>query len=215
VNQRTTTSRGGPVIGISGCIASGKSTVAAMLVEVADGVLISADDIAHALLARDADVRRAILDRWGDSCLDENGGVSRAALAEIVFNSPANLAELNRIIHPRILEKICGKVEATRKKTSKWIVVDAALLFETGLDAICDVTIFVDSDRDVRVQRARENRGWSAEELARRDAAQMPPENKINRSDYTLGNNGSLYEIKRQIERIVQLIKRHRREHNG
>ena len=225
---------GGLLIGVSGAVASGKSTVAEILAELVGGTLVSADAIAHEVLAGDAGVQRAIAERWGNACLDGSGGIARAKLAEIVFNSPDDLAELNRIIHPAILRRIREQIDAAHRTAARetaahgparetaahkggspWIIVDAALLFETGLDAICDVRIFVQSDWSVRAERARRDRGWSEDELRRRDAAQMPADRKVALSDYTASNNGSRYETKRQIEVIVQHIERHRRKFNG
>ena len=242
------------MIGVSGAVASGKSTVAEILAELVGGTLVSADAIAHEVLAGDAGVQRAIAERWGNACLDGSGGIARAKLAEIVFNSPDDLAELNRIIHPAILRRIREQIDAAHRTAARetaahrtaaretaahrtaaretaahgparetvahkggspWIIVDAALLFETGLDAICDVRICVQSDWSVRAERARRDRGWSEDELRRRDAAQMPADRKVALSDYTASNNGSRYETKRQIEAIVQHIERHRRKFNG
>ena len=203
------------MIGVSGAVASGKSTVAEILAEMLGGPLISADPIAHEVLASDAGVKQAILGRWGDAVRDANGGICRARLAEIVFNSPADLAELNRIIHPAIIRRMRGLIDDARRNGSPWIIMDAALLYETGLDAICDVTVFVQSDWNIRAERARRDRGWSEDELRRRDAAQLPADRKAELSDYSVNNNGSRNETKRQIESIVKHIERHRRKSNG
>jgi len=203
------------VIGVSGAVASGKTTVAEMLAGLVGGPIVSADAIAHQVLASDDEVKRAVIARWGNACLGADGGISRAKLAEIVFNSPADLAELNRIIHPVILRRMRELIDEARSEGAPWIVVDAALLHETGLDAICDTTLFVLSDWNVRAERARRDRGWGEDELRRRDAAQLPAERKAELSDYTVNNNGSPNETKRQIENIVKHIQRHRRKFNG
>jgi dephospho-CoA kinase len=203
------------VIGITGAVAAGKSTAARMLADTAGGIVISADDIGHELLVSDPEIRRRLLDHWGNACLDDRGEIDRERLASIVFSDPEELAELNRIIHPGILKRMRRQIEAMKEDPSAWIVVDAALLFETGLDEVCDVKVFVEASVNVREQRARQSRGWDAEELTRREKAQMPPERKCNLSDYKVNNNGNKHETQRQIERIVKLIKRHRRKTHG
>ena len=199
----------------SGAIAAGKSFVARMLAEKAGAELIDADEIAHAVLEGDAEVKRRIIERWGAACLGADGEISRARLAGIVFARPDDLAELNRIMHPGIIREIDRKIENVRQQNAaKWIVLDAALLFETGLDSTCDITVFVQADLNTRVERARQ-RGWDADDLDRRQQAQLPPEYKSERSQYAVNNDGSRYETERQIEKLVELIKRHRRELNG
>ena len=203
------------VIGVSGAIASGKTFVADVLAQSLGCTAISADAIAHGVLARDPDVRQAIIARWGNACLGENGDVSRARLARIVFDRSGDLAELNRIIHPAILRRIADEIDSARRQGSPWIVLDAALLFETGLDATCEIRIFVESDWTIRAERARRDRGWTDDDLRRRDAAQLPVQQKITFSDYIVDNNGTKDETKRQIENIIARIKRHRRTNNG
>ncbi|HUU69601.1 MAG TPA: dephospho-CoA kinase [Planctomycetota bacterium] len=203
------------MIGISGAIASGKTFVAELLARELGAAVISADAIAHDVLARDPHVRQEIIRRWGNACLDENGEISRARLARIVFDSSDDLAELNRIIQPAILRRIADEIDSARRQGSPWIVLDAALLFETGLDTTCDIRIFVESDWTIRAERARRDRGWTEDDLRRRDAAQLPVQQKITFSDYIVNNNRTKDETKRQIENIVTCIKRHRRTNNG
>jgi len=200
-----------PVIGISGPVAAGKTAVAQMLAEETGGSVISADAIAHELLEKDLDVRRSITGRWGTGCLDENGNIDRTKLAGIVFNNPDDRAELERIMHPRILQRIREDVAAARAGLPRWIILDAALLFETGLHTICDAVVFVEADLNVRAERARESRGWNRQELIRRQQAQLPIDYKRDLSHYKVNNNGSRHETKQQIKKIVQSIKRHRR----
>ena len=205
--KNVTSPHPGPiVVGISGAIGSGKTTVAQMLAEIVGGKLISADAIAHELLAGDAETKQRIARRWPGACLEGTDEISREKLARIVFDSPDEVAELNRIIHPRILKRIRGEMEAARKESQAWVVLDAALLFETGLDEACDVKIFVETSSDVRAERAGKARGWDARELNRRQQAQMPPERKRELSDHIVDNNGKENETKRQIEKIVKLI---------
>ena len=200
---------------MSGAVAAGKSTVAEMLAEIVGCRVISADAIAHDLLVGDEEIRRGIIQRWGDACLDEHGEIAREKLAEIVFDSAGELAELNRIVHPSILKRIREEIDAARKEESAWVVLDAALLFETGLDEVCDVKIFVETSPHVRAERARQNRGWNTQELSRRQQAQVSLESKRESSDYIINNSGKKHETKRQIEEIVKKTQELRRRING
>jgi dephospho-CoA kinase len=204
-----------PVAGVSGAVAAGKSTVAEMLAEIVGGRVISADSIAHELLVGNKEVKQGIIERWGDACLDEHGEIARERLAEIVFNSAGELAELNRIVHPSILKRIREEIDAARKEKSAWLVLDAALLFETGLDKVCDVRIFVETSPDVRAERARQSRGWDTQELTRRQRAQISLKTKRESSDYTINNSGKKHETKRQIEETIKKIQELGRRTNG
>jgi len=213
VDANNEISRGAVVVGVTGAVASGKTTVAQMLAEIVGGRIISADDIGHELLASDAEIKQQVIERWPDACA--GGEVSRQRLARIVFDSPGELAELNRIIHPRILERIREEIDTAVKESPAWVVLDAALLFETGLDKACDVRIFVETTSSIRAQRVKQWRGWKDGELGARQKAQMPPQRKRELCNHTVVNNGSKNETKQQIEEIVTLIKRHRRKLNG
>jgi len=182
-----------------------------MLARHTGATVISADDIAHELLETDADIRCRITQRWGTDCLDQNGKIDRAKLGRIIFSDPDERAELEKIMHPRIIQRIHDEIHAAQTAPARWTVLDAALLFETGLQKICDVVIYVQADFNVRAQRARQNRGWDQDQLIRRQNAQLPSNHKRNRSDYIVDNNGSIYETDKQIQEIVQSIKRHRR----
>jgi len=203
------------VAGVSGAVAAGKSTVAQMLARMVKGTVISADAIAHELLCNDEKIKQGIIERWGNACLDQNGGIAREKLAQIVFDSAAELAELNRIVHPSLLKRIRDEIDAAREQTPAWVVLDAALLFETGLDEVCDAKIFVETSPQVRAERARQNRGWGTQEFARRQQAQMPPELKRERSDFTINNSGKKHETKRQIEEIIKKIQQRNGGANG
>jgi len=155
-----------PVIGILGGIAAGKTTVAKMLTELG-ATTISADEVAHRVLDKPA-IRDRIAARWGREVLGESGHVDRDRLARVVFGNPEELAALEAITHPAIVAELRQRVAAARRSLeTAAVVVDAPLLLEAELDGACDVLIFVDCPREVRLARAIA-RGWDAEELDRR-----------------------------------------------
>src|SRR5262249_20712723 len=140
---------------------------------------------------------------WGPSIL-ARGGVDRAALAHLAFRSRESVDRLNRRVHPAILREIRREISRSRG----WVVLDAALLFETGADALCDKIVFVSAPRAIRVRRVRA-RGWGPEELRRRERFQFPVVYKKKKADYVIDNAGPKSRTKAQALRIGDEL-RHR-----
>ncbi|QDT68695.1 Dephospho-CoA kinase [Planctomycetes bacterium MalM25] len=167
------------IFGLTGGIASGKSFVAALLAE-RGAVVLDADRHAHAVLDEPA-VRAALVERWGAEIVAEDGSLNRAAIAGRVFgDSDEALAErrfLEGLVHPRVRERLRDELEAARQRGVPAAVLDIPLLIEAGWAEECDTVLFVDTPAGVRQARAAE-RGWSPEELVRREAAQTPIEEK-------------------------------------
>ena len=180
-------------IGLVGGVASGKSLVAKLLVELGAG-LLDADRTGHAVLAEDADVREAVQKRWGDSVLTPDGNVDRSAIAKRVFAETETGATdrkfLEALLHPRIrtrLNQLRDQFAAAGKPAA---VLDAPLLLEVGWGPLCDIVVMVDVPREIRLERAR-TRGWTEAEFARREAAQWPAETKCQEAGYVLSNAGT------------------------
>jgi dephospho-CoA kinase len=195
------------ILGLVGGIASGKSVVANMLRDLG-AVVLDADKAGHAVL-REPQVIDAIKQRWGDRVLDPNGQVSRRAVAKIVF-AAGNEAErlfLQQLTHPRIETLLKAELEHIRTSPNPppVVAIDAALLFEAGWDKLCDKILYVDAPRDVRLERAVA-RGWSAEQFAAREAAQMPLAEKAARSHIVIRNARTLENIRE----VLRLTWRHR-----
>ena len=190
------------VIGILGGIGAGKSSVARLMAERGAQV-VDADRIAHEVLARPA-VRRALREAFGEAVAGGDGRISPGRLAGLAFRSEEDTARLNAIVHPPILEEMRRKVKELTTGTGEGLVVlDAALLMETGLDEeMCDALLFVDAPEDVRRRRAAELRGLSEEQFRRREAAQTPLRAKADRADVIIVNTGTLDELRRQLEEL-------------
>ncbi len=190
-------------LGLVGGIASGKSQVAQILSDLG-AVVIDADRAGHEVL-REPDVIAAAKARWGDGVLEASGQISRRAVARIVF-AAGNREErrfLEELTHPRIerrLEQALADVKA-QQPSPRAIVLDAALLFEAGWDKLCDKIVFVDAPRDVRLERAVV-RGWSADQFASREAAQMPVGEKRSRADIVIRNTRTLQSL-REVVRLT------------
>lgn len=189
-----------PVIGLLGGIAAGKTTVAKMFEELGAKV-VSADEIAHAVL-NEPDTRQRVVGRWGREVLEARGRVSRTALAKRVFGDAQETAALEAITHPAIVARMRQQVAAAQRAPDALaVVVDAPLLLETALDSLCGVLVFIECPRSIRARRSSE-RGWDLDELARRERHQAPLETKRERADYVIRNNVSLENTREQVEQL-------------
>jgi dephospho-CoA kinase len=190
-------------IGLTGGVASGKSAVAAALAR-RGAVVFDADQLGHRVL-EEPEVRHELVARWGAGILDAAGHVSRDAVAERVFGNASNAAAerafLEQTVHPRIRQRIEVEIRILPDDAVPAVVIDAPLLIESGWNAVCQIVLFVDVPLETRLARAK-GRGWSAEEFSRREAAQMPIEEKRRRSTHVINNAGSLAELEAEVDRF-------------
>ena len=192
-----------PTIGIAGGIGSGKSTVARILSRLGCEVCIS-DDAARAVLAA-PEVRSAIIARAGSPVAAPDGTIDRAALGRAIFADAALRADIERIMHPRIEARRRAQFAAAPVSTRAFII-DAPLLFEVGLERECDAVIFVDSPRPLRLARVQATRGWDDAELARREASQLPLDEKRRRSTDVVENSEEHAALEAAVRRALEAI---------
>jgi len=189
-------------IGLVGGIASGKSLVAKILVELGAG-LLDADRTGHTVLAEDADVHDALLRQWGNAIAGADGRIDRAAVAKRVFadapNSSADRKFLENLLHPRIRARLEELRDEFASEGRPAVVLDAPLLLEAGWKPFCDFVLYVDVPRNTRLARAR-SRGWSDEEFARREAAQWPADQKRQHADAVISNAGSEADLRKAVQ---------------
>ncbi|MDD4956719.1 MAG: dephospho-CoA kinase [Candidatus Omnitrophica bacterium] len=188
------------VLGITGGLGSGKTTVAMILAEKG-AVHIDADKIGHELLEKDMEVVREIKEQFGEEVLIA-GKIDRGKLAGKVFSDGGNMERLCEITHPRIARAIKEKVNAIDEGV---IVVDAPLLIEAGLGAIVDRVILVKASDEIKIARAV-GRGMSKEEALRRLALQMPDEEKERSADIIIENSKDMVELRKGVDEIWQRI---------
>ena len=191
------------VIGLTGGIASGKSTVTALLKEKG-AVIIDADKIAREIMSKGEPAWFEVLNYFGDEILNnDRSDIDRKKLAHIVFSDKAKLEVLNNITHPKIIEEIKRQVEEYKKAGKKIIVIDAALLIETGLDKIADEVWVVAANEDIQLQRlmARE-KDITKDEALKRIKSQMPLAEKLKFADRVIDNNSSIEETKKQVDKM-------------
>ena len=193
------------VIGVTGTIGSGKSTVSAHLRDRGFRVL-DADEMARAV-AREESVIREVGARFGEGFLTEDGAIDRKKLAETVFSDPAKKKTLEDLITKRVVGQVSETIEAYRNAEGEekpdTVFLDAPLLFETGADRLCDETWIITADPETIVQRTMARDGATREEVLARAASQMSTEDKIRRADVVIGNNGTKEELLKKIDRII------------
>ncbi|HJQ98343.1 MAG TPA: dephospho-CoA kinase [Candidatus Polarisedimenticolaceae bacterium] len=185
--------------GLTGGLASGKSTVAAMFRRL--GALhLDADVIAHELLAPGGRAEAEVVARFGPGILGTDGAIDRGALGAIVFADPAALADLNAIVHPKVREEIARRLarEASSASPAEVALVDAPLLVEAGMHGELDAVVVVTCPPEVQVARAVA-RGMREEEARRRIAAQAPLAAKLAVADVVIDNGGTLDETEAQV----------------
>lgn len=183
-----------PVLGLTGGIGSGKSTALAYLHELG-AATISSDDIVHELYST-ADVIDRIREHFGDVVVDGAGGISRPALAGIVFSDEAELRWLEDLLHPYVREAVAEWVERQQRARPRpaLAVVEVPLLFETGFEQRFDFIMLITAPDDVR--RKRVTAKLTDSEFRRRRAQQMSEEEKVRRSDFVFDNSGSRKDLR-------------------
>jgi len=195
------------VIGVLGGIASGKSQVARLLAGP-QGEVLDADRLAHEEL-ESAPVRAWLSASIGEHLVGPDG-VDRRALAEQVFREPELRRELEQRLHPRVRERLRAGLERARREKRERVVLDVPLLLENEaqhqLGAECHALVFVECDATVRAERAQRTRGWSGDELARREQAQLPLDVKRARADLVIDNRGDLKQLADRVDGALREI---------
>lgn len=178
------------LVGLTGGVATGKSTVAKMFKECG-AVVIDADELAHEVVKPGKSAWREIVKTFGKTVLNTDRSLNRQALGRIVFRNPKKRRQLERIIHPRVArEQARLTKQAARTDPQAVVIYDVPLLFEAGIDTRVDTTIVVAADRKTQVARLKKRNGLSQAEAIRRIRSQMPLAKKIQRADHVL--NGTL-----------------------
>jgi dephospho-CoA kinase len=187
------------VIGLTGNIATGKSTVAEYL-KRHGACAIDADRVTHQVMEAGGAAYEGIVAEFGAAILDEQGAVDRRKLGEIVFGDAERLGRLEQIVHPAVFAWVYNKIKAS---TAKIVVLEAIKLLEAGTMAgLCDEIWVVAASPATQVRRSLESRGMPEEETRRRMGMQSPQAAKVNQADRVIDNNGTLAELYAQLDRI-------------
>ena len=197
----------GMIVGVTGGIASGKSTVSRLLAEKG-AFTINLDEIGHELLKRGSPVMDELLEAFGPDILDGSGNVSRQKLGAIVFSDDAALNRLNTIMHPPIVQRSQSEArQLVSEDPNRVVVIDVPLLIEGGRQELVDVIVVVTTSPENQLQRLldrsiEESRPLNHEEAQARISAQMPLSEKVKFAHFIIDNNGTLEELSHQVDQL-------------
>lgn len=189
------------VIGLTGNIGTGKSTVSQMLKDLG-ATLLDADKVGHELLAPGGGAYQEIIATFGKGILKGNGEIERPKLGAIVFQDPVKLKKLNDIMWPRIVELSKKKVAEVRRNGARVVVFEAAVMFEAGWESLVDEIWVTAAPEDVVVKRLLATGRFTEQQIRDRIHSQMPAEEKASRAHVVVDTNYDLAELKRRLERL-------------
>ena len=190
------------MVGLTGGIGSGKSTVSSLLAEKG-AVVIDADRIVHEVQAPGGAAYQPIVDRFGPDVVLPDGALDRKKLASIVFSDPDALADLNKVTHPLVGQEIADRM-AAEAEADHVVILDVPLLVESGRSDMAGM-IVVDCPIDVAVARAVA-RGMDEADVRRRIAAQVSREDRLAKADFVVDNSGSLDDLRVEVDRAWEWI---------
>ena len=189
------------LVGLTGNIASGKSTVAQMFAE-RGATIIDADVLARSVVEVGTPAYRAIVERWGEAVLAPNGELDRGALRQRVFQEAEELEALNAIVHPEVARLRDSLIAEARERRDRVVVCDIPLLFERRLTDEFDRIVLVDAPRPLRLERLVRDRLLNETEAMEMIAAQMPAELKRARADLVIDNAGTREELEARVNEV-------------
>lgn len=203
-------------IGLTGGIASGKSTIARLLLERGHPVL-DADDVYHGLLREDRGMLAELRDEFGDTCFTAEGALDRKALGARVFREPEALARLGEITHPRVRQALVDWMaeQELRDPPPPLVVVVIPLLFENGLEVLFHQSWVVSTSEATQLARLQAREDLGEEDARRRVASQMPLGEKLRRADRRIENEGSMSETEASLEAALGAIQDQERSSRG
>lgn len=191
------------VIGLTGGIASGKSTVANMLKEL--GITVIDADVEARLAVEPGEAAyKQIVAHFGEGILLEDGAIDRAKLGGIIFNNEEERKVLNSIVHPVVRQRMKEKKEAAIKRKEDIVIMDIPLLFESKLTDQVERTLVIYVDEETQLKRLMERNQFSKEEAMARIRSQMPLKEKKHLADYIIDNSGTLEQTKAQLYRLLE-----------
>lgn len=192
------------IIGLTGSIASGKSTVSKMLQEMGFSI-IDADIVAREVVELGSDTLQEIQNQFGNEVLHTDGTLNREVLGSMIFHQPAKRKQLNDIMHPAIRKEMLKQRDELTKKEIETFFMDIPLLFESRLQHLVEKILVVSVTEDVQLERLMSRNNLSKEEAEARIKSQLPLSEKEKGADAVIYNNGSIEESKKQLETILKL----------
>ena len=195
------------VLGLTGSIACGKSTVAGYLKEMG-ACIIDADAISRKLTAPGGVALPAIREAFGDDVFHKDGTLNRASLANAIFTSIENRRRLEGILHPAVQSETLREMDEGRANGAEVIVLDVPLLFETGMDALCDCVWVISVDEETQITRVMQRDGKTRAQAQERIAAQMPLSEKERHADRVIRTDRPMEETKKEVAQLYKELRK-------
>ena len=197
------------LIGLTGGIATGKSTVSTLL-RLSGYPVIDADQLVRQLQTAHSKGLERLTAVFGSGILNADQTLNRQALGSLVFSDQTKLAKLNMVMQPLIRDEIWRQVKNYQKQQIPYVILDAPLLFDTRSRVECDLVVVVATDHQIQVQRLMKRNGYSQAEAEQRIDSQMPLAEKKRLADIVIDNNGSKEELKRQVAGLIDQMHNNR-----
>jgi dephospho-CoA kinase len=191
------------VVGLTGGIATGKSTVSKMFSESLIPV-IDTDTIARDLLNKDTECYQEVVGYFGEEILFLNHEIDRKKLGKIIFHDEEKRQKLNDIVHPRVINIVLSEIEKHKGLGTKILVVDVPLLYESGFDQYMDDVIVVYTNKEMQKERLMSRDNINSDYADKKMNAQMSLEEKVKQADYVIDNSKSILETKKAFNKIVE-----------
>jgi len=191
------------VIGLTGGIGSGKSTVAQFMAELG-AVILNADKIGHEALKPDTEIWREVVAAFGRQILAPDGNIDRKKLGEIVFDNAESRARLNQIMHPRMYDMVKAQLEEYRRQGMRVVVLEAPLLLEAGWTALVDEVWITTASETTVLKRLEERTGLSPAESLARIRSQLPAAERVRHADVVINTDCDMDELKAQVKELWQ-----------
>ncbi|MFA5866501.1 MAG: dephospho-CoA kinase [Actinomycetota bacterium] len=204
------------VIGITGGIASGKSTLTEYLKPSADAI-IDADEIAREVVTPGTPAYSALVERFGRSILESDGTINRPELGKIIFSEAENIEFINGLTHPSIAERIQSDLKKAEAKVPQdgLVLLRIPLMVEAGLAGLADMIVVVMADRKTRIWRLVERRGSTENDAQRVIEAQLPDAERAKIADFVIVNDGSLETLAKAAQSVLAEARRRQKEKSG
>jgi dephospho-CoA kinase len=193
------------IIGLTGGIATGKSTVAEMF-RNANIPLIDTDVIAKEVLNKGSVGYLEVVDYFTEDILHTDKEINRKKLGRIIFTNSKKLKKLNSIVHPKVKDFVLTEIEKNRQMNKELVIIDVPLLYESGFDSLVDEVIVVYVDQELQVQRLMDREQITKEYAMMKIKAQLPLEEKVKKATYVIDNSSSILDTKKQFTKILAEI---------
>ena len=191
------------IIGLTGGVGCGKSTVAAILKEKYNAKILLTDELAKSSYEKGEKGYARIKEYFGESVLTKNGDIDKEELGKIIFNNEEKLNLLNSLIHPIVWEMVMDEILIAKKKDYNYLVIESAILVEAGYKRICDEIWFVRSKESVRIKRLSDTRGYSEEKSKSIINNQAKEDVFIKNCDIIIDNDEDIIKLECAIDRII------------